>query len=186
MRETLRTLNPTAPVIDVQHGHVAPSVVFREPDRSELDRTTDLQELFKNSDGMQSHAPHKAIATFAIVRDTPIPAVALTLFLEALADHCGSDLLRLKGLIAIAEYPSRPAVVHGVQHVFHPPHWLSHWPSDDTRTRLIFIGRHLRPKWIEALLNAIELEVADYQGGVSAESDLRAPDESPAEQTGAN
>ena len=104
---------------------------------------------------------HAAITTFSLVRDKPIPAAALTLFLEALADHCGSDLLRLKGLIRIAEHPCQPAVIHGVQHVFHPPQWRDAWPSDDRRTRMVFIARDIDQDWVWALLRTIELEVAE-------------------------
>ena len=91
-------------------------------------------------------------------------AVGLTLLLEVLAEHCGGDLLRLKGLVHIAECPERPAVIHGVQHVFHPPAWLARWPSQDRRSRLVFIGRNLRRAWIEALLRALEMEVAEMHG----------------------
>jgi G3E family GTPase len=85
----------------------------------------------------------------------------LTLFLEALAEHCGADLLRLKGIVNVAESPQRPAVIHGVQHVFHAPIWLSHWPSDDRRSRIVFITRSLSRQWVEVLLDAISAEVAD-------------------------
>ena len=104
---------------------------------------------------------HGAISTFSLVREEPIAAAALTLFLEALADHCGSDLLRLKGLIHVTEYPLQPAVIHGVQHVFHPPRWLDAWPSDDRRTRIVFIARNINEAWARSLLGTIELEVAE-------------------------
>ncbi|MFM9937948.1 MAG: CobW family GTP-binding protein [Hyphomicrobiaceae bacterium] len=99
------------------------------------------------------------IATHVVVREAALSAITLTLFLEALAEHCGVDLLRLKGLAAIAEAPERPAVVHGVQHVFHPLAWLDTWPSADRRTRLVFITRGIPGSWIDALLAAIECEV---------------------------
>ena len=70
-------------------------------------------------------------------------------------------MLRLKGIVNIAESPDRPAVIHGVQHVFHPPAWLDGWPSADRRSRLVFIGRQIRQPWIEALILAIEAEVAE-------------------------
>ena len=90
-----------------------------------------------------------------MIRDEPIPAVALTLFLEVLAEHCGADLLRLKGIVAIAETPDRPAVIHGVQHMFHAPAFLERWPSDDRRSRLVFIARDLPRDFAQALLDAI-------------------------------
>ena len=86
--------------------------------------------------------------------------MALTLFLEALAEHCGADLLRLKGIVNIAESPDRPAVIHGVQHVFHAPAWLDRWPSDDRSSRIVFITRRIPQRWVEVLLEAIDAEVA--------------------------
>src|SRR5258707_6229930 len=99
-----------------------------------------------------------------MVREAPIPAVALTLLLETLAEHCGSDLLRLKGIVNILESPGRPAVIHGVQHVFHAPAWLARWPSDDRRSRIVVIARGIPQAWIEALLDALEAEVGEVSG----------------------
>ncbi len=108
--------------------------------------------------------PHHGIDTYAILRQEPIRAVALTLFLEALAEHCGADLLRLKGIVNILESPGQPAVIHGVQHVFHPPSWLPRWPSDDRRSRIVFITRGIRREWVETLLDALDAEVAEVSG----------------------
>jgi G3E family GTPase len=94
-------------------------------------------------------------------------AVTLTLFLEAIAEHCGANLLRLKGIVNILESPERPAVIHGVQHVFHPPTWLSGWPSEDRQSRMIFIARGIPRRWVEALLAAIDAEVADVSASLS-------------------
>jgi G3E family GTPase len=91
------------------------------------------------------------------LREEPVRAV--TLFLEALAEHCGADLPRLKAIVNIAENSDRPAVIHGVQHVFHPPAWLDRWPSDDRRSRLVFIARRIPQRLVEVLLEAIDAEV---------------------------
>ena len=107
------------------------------------------------------HARHDAdIKTYAIVREESIRAATLTLFLEALAEHCGADLLRLKGIVNIVESPDRPTVIHGVQHVFHAPAWLDRWPSDNRSSRIVFITRHIPQRWVEVLLEAIGAEVA--------------------------
>ena len=100
------------------------------------------------------------------MREQPIRAVTLTLLLEILAEHCGGDLLRLKGIVNVAESPDRPAVIHGVQHVFHPPAWLERWPSEDRRSRLVFIVRDIPRGWVEALLEALEAEVGEVTGRV--------------------
>jgi G3E family GTPase len=49
---------------------------------------------------------------------------------------------------------SRPVVLHGVQHVFHPPVRLKAWPDSDQRTRMVFITRDLDPSFVEGLWNA--------------------------------
>ncbi len=36
-----------------------------------------------------------------------------------------------------------PFVIHGVQHIFHPPVMLKKWPGKDRRTRIVFITRDL-------------------------------------------
>jgi G3E family GTPase len=44
----------------------------------------------------------------------------------------------MKGIVNVLEDPDRPAVIHGVQHVYYAPEWLERWPSPDRRTRLVF------------------------------------------------
>ncbi len=158
LASTLRNLNRFSPITTVVHGELEPASLFQREQSIAGDRMLAIDEALS---GDAAAPPHTAISTFSLVRDAPIPAAALTLFLEALADHCGSDLLRLKGLIQIAEHPAQPAVIHGVQHVFHPPRWLDAWPSEDRRTRMVFIARGIREDWVRALLGAIELEITD-------------------------
>ena len=45
-------------------------------------------------------------------------------------------------------------MIHGVQHVFHPPVTLDAWPDADHRTRLVFIVNDIAPRAIEDLFNA--------------------------------
>jgi G3E family GTPase len=101
------------------------------------------------------------IETFVLQRDRPIPALALTLLLEALAEHCGARMLRLKGLVDIEEMPGRPAVIQGVQHVVSPPEFLDRWPSADRSTRIVFIAQGVPRHFPSRLLDAIEHEVRE-------------------------
>lgn len=157
LRAAIGAINPSAPLQEVSHGLLDPDLLFPS--------TASHSDAFAHAAALpadnHAHHHHDEIATFAIVRDTPIAAVALSLFLEALADHCGSDLLRLKGLVQVAENPMQPAVIHGVQHVFHAPVWLEAWPSDDKRTRIVLIVRGISEAWVRALLHAIETEVGE-------------------------
>jgi G3E family GTPase len=126
-----------------------------------------LDERASHGGGTGRHRHEREISTFAIVAREPIHAVTLTLLLEVLAEHCGGDLLRMKGIVNVAEWPERPAVIHGVQHVFHPPAWLPAWPSPDRRSRLVFIVRRIPRAWIEALLEALEIEVDEAMRSTS-------------------
>lgn len=93
------------------------------------------------------------MSTFVVSRDEPLGRGALAMFLQMLADQRGEELLRVKGLAALADDPSRPLVVHGVQHVVHPHRRLDAWPPGVPRaTRLVFIVRDLERAWVESLL----------------------------------
>lgn len=161
----LTALNPTAPQITASFGAVEPERLFGGPNPDPGVRIAEMTQRLADAGPQPRDASrhNDRITVHTIVREAPIAALALTLFLEALAEQIGSDLLRLKGLVAIAENPDKPAVIHGVQHVFHPPAWLARWPSDDHRTRLVFIARDVPGVWIDALLAAIEAEVEELR-----------------------
>jgi G3E family GTPase len=157
LRARLLGLNRVAPLHTADHGCVDPGVFAIDSSNTNAKWAREL--LPDRSD--LHHGHDCEIQTCAIVRDQPIHAVTLSLFLEALAEHCGADMLRLKGIVHIAESPGRPAVIHGVQHVFHPLEWLPRWPSEDRRSRIVVIGRHIPGRWIELLLTGIEAEVQE-------------------------
>jgi G3E family GTPase len=169
LRGRIAAINPRAEVIEASHGDIDPARLIAAAFGAaaaarEIEAWTAIEHR-SMLDQLQSHAHGDDIQCFAIRRDRPIPAVAVTLMLEALADHCGSGLLRLKGIVGIAEHPERPAVIHGVQHVFHAPVWLDRWPSDDRSTRLVLIGRGLSETWVQCLIAALVAEVAEIGAG---------------------
>ena len=94
------------------------------------------------------------IKAFSITTDEPVNAMAFVFFRDLLTANMGSDLLRLKGIINIAG-KDFPAVIHGVQHIFHPVQWLDSWPDEDRRTRLVFITRNIKKDEIEKFFNAL-------------------------------
>lgn len=80
---------------------------------------------------------------------TPVDEAALTHWLGLLAAMRGERLLRVKGLVLTHQRPEEPLVVHGVQHVFHPPQRLAAWPTPERRTRLVFITDDIHRAEIE-------------------------------------
>jgi G3E family GTPase len=137
------------------NGDVEPELLFEPVDN----RTTWPSAAIEPDAPHHTHAHDSAVATVSLRVDAPMHAVALTLFLQALAENCGADLLRVKSIISIRESPESPAVVHGVQHVFHPIAWLDRWPSDDRSSRFVLIGRRLDVDWLNVMLRTIEEEV---------------------------
>lgn len=97
---------------------------------------------------------HDGVNAFSLVSDGTLPAGALEMFLELLRAAHGPKLLRLKGVVRLAEDPERPLVVHAVQELFHPPVRLAAWPDADRRTRLVFITRGLAEDEVKRLFDA--------------------------------
>ena len=170
LRSRLADLNPAAHVITASFGDVAPDLLLRGPGGAprtadDILRWLGAHALRTNALDLghrQARARHDdRIGVHTIVREAPIAALALTLFLEALMEQAGRDVLRLKGLVRLAEDDSRPVVVHAVQHLLHPLATLDRWPSADRQSRLVFILRDIAPAWIDALLAVIEAEVAE-------------------------
>jgi G3E family GTPase len=149
LRARVAAANPTAALTET--AALSPTDLFAAPQQRVpgLDRLPD----------QATHTP--GIASVALSGLPPIPALALTLFLQALAEHAGPRLLRVKGLLELREMPGQPAVVHGVQHVFAAPDFLPAWPSADRTGRLVFIGTGIPPHFPARLLDAIVQEVIE-------------------------
>jgi G3E family GTPase len=94
------------------------------------------------------------VDSFCLYYDRPFSWKTFSIAMEVLTSLRGPDLLRVKGLVDIAGERG-PVVVQGVQHLFHPPVTLEAWPSEDHRTRLVFITRNIPRPMIENLLGAI-------------------------------
>jgi G3E family GTPase len=159
----LRVLNPAAPILDAAKGEASAARILNsglyDPDKKIPDVKKWLAEE-AYADGHDHHHHHdpnrhdEHIASFVLTADAPIPAGTLEMFLELLRATHGAKLLRLKGIVQLAEMPNTPVVVHGVQHVFHPTARLERWPDDDHRTRLVFITRDLPERTVRELFEA--------------------------------
>jgi len=162
----LAALNPGAPIIEVNGGAVDPAFLFNLGLFDPNTKTVEVRRWLGEEVGVDEHDEHghhhghdvnrhdAHISSFCITRDRPVSWTALSGWLDALASMRGADLLRVKAIVAIEERPGQPVVLHGVQHLFHPPVLLPEWPSDDHRTRIVFITRDLPREKIEESLAA--------------------------------
>ncbi len=94
------------------------------------------------------------IETFAMVTTKPVSMTSVNFFLELLMCQMGEKILRIKGILNVKGH-NCPAVIHGVQHIFHPLRWLEKWPSDNKQSRLVFITKNLKKDTINDLFKII-------------------------------
>ncbi|NJO55847.1 MAG: GTP-binding protein [Rhodospirillales bacterium] len=168
LQRRLRALNPAAPQIVAEHGVVDPASLFDaglyNPRTKSLDvqrwlnaeayPPPDHQHATTGHDANHGHGHHQShhhndvnrhdqhIKALCLTIDKPIPSYVVDLWFEALLMLRGPDFLRIKGILNVAGLGA-PMVIHGVQHIFHPPIMLQAWPSEDRRSRIVFITRNI-------------------------------------------
>jgi G3E family GTPase len=119
------------------------------------------------------HLHDRDIASFCFIRNEPIPREALRLLLDALQQNLGPNLLRVKGLINVAEEPERPAVIQGAQHLLHNLTFLERWPDADRRSKIVFITQGFDRAEVEdmiALLDRVATRTAAARARAQASS----------------
>jgi len=106
----------------------------------------------------ERHDDH--VSSFVLTFDAPLSWEPFALAIEVLLSMRGENLLRVKGILNIVESET-PLVIHGVQHLFHPPVTLPAWPDEDRRSRIVFITRDLsRQAVVQLLEQAVGEKVA--------------------------
>jgi G3E family GTPase len=162
LRARLKSLNPAAPMIEARNADVTQLIDcgLYDPER----KIPDVRRWLADEAYSAAHDHHRhhhdvnrhddRIRAFSLASEQAIPFSAFEMFLDLLRSMHGPDLLRVKGIVKIAETPEQPIVIHGVQHVVHPPATLAAWPDADHRTRLVFIVNGIEARVIEDLFNA--------------------------------
>jgi G3E family GTPase len=160
----LRRLNPTALIAAIDDPSVDPVLLMRrctaDPSQGSAAAKawidTALRQDHDHGGHHHAHDHDASIASFALIRETPLPREALQLLLASLEKHLGPSLLRVKGLVQVAEEPDRPAVIQGAQHLLHNLTWLPQWPDADRRTRIVFITQGVPPHELEEMVTLLD------------------------------
>ncbi|MFG1359882.1 CobW family GTP-binding protein [Xanthobacter pseudotagetidis] len=161
----LKRLAPAAPVLDAAAGEADAARLLEaglyDPSGKipDVARWLAAEAVAAGAAAGDHHHPDPnrhdgRIRAFTLATDAAIPLSTLDLFLELLRATHGAKLLRMKAIVKVKEHPDMPLVLHGVQHLMHPPARLPAWPDDDHRTRLVMIVRDLDPQVIERLFHA--------------------------------
>jgi G3E family GTPase len=162
LKAALGRLNPAAPLIDAASDPLAPdelmaSDVYDPLRRSEEVRRWLHEEARTVADGERHrhgrNRHDRAIHAFCLTFPEPLDWTGFGIWLTMLLHAHGARVLRVKGILNVAGLPT-PVVIHGVQHVIHPPAHLEAWPDADRRSRIVFIVRDLEQSVIERSLAA--------------------------------
>src|SRR5262249_23514030 len=120
----LRALNPAAPILDAAAGEATPERLLGcglfDPNRKipDVPRRLPAEAYAASGHHGEHHHQHavnrhdERIRAFSFASEAPIPAAMLEMFLDLLRSVHGPNLLRLKGIVKLAETPDRPVVIH--------------------------------------------------------------------------
>jgi G3E family GTPase len=138
----LRAIAPDARIFDSQAPDVDIGMIFAAAEELRLSLPArPIPEEASHMAGWES---------FLLAMPERVDWPAFTLWLSALLHAHGDAVLRVKGMLRISSTLG-PVVIHGVQHIMHPPHHLPVGTALD-RPFLIFITNGLSKATIEASL----------------------------------
>ena len=165
LRRQLARLNPAAAQLQTAPGAALDPDLILARDLYDLDGRAEevrrwliVESEHAHAAAAQHHHPdvnrHDAsIHAFCLRFDQPLDWTAFGIWLTMLLHAHGTDILRVKAMLNVPGSPG-PVVVHGVQHLVHPPDHLPQWLDDDHSSRIVFIVRGLSREAIERSLAA--------------------------------
>ena len=158
--ERLGRINPSAPLWRAAEAPLDAAALlwhdlFATAGRSEAARRWFAAELAANdsAEAPDRNRHDETIHAFALSFDGPVDWTLFGLWLTMLLNRHGDRVLRVKGILNVAD-TGTPVAIHGVQRLVHPPIHMSAWPDDDRRSRLVFIVDGLDRGLIERSLGA--------------------------------
>ncbi len=178
MRLGLRRINPSAEIAEVDWSPAAVARLLTFPGFDTADPRADprpwlnvqaYQNAPRDHDACdhahhqhdhthegRSHLEGRGIESFVLTRENSLTRGEAQFLLDGIARNLGPGLLRVKGLVNIAEEPGRPAVIYGAQHLLHTMTWLDAWPDGDQRTRIVFITQGIPRDSLKDIIDLLD------------------------------
>ena len=184
LRLNLRRINPSAEIAEVDWSAAAVAQLLTSSGFDATDRQADPRpwlnieayqkaaqdheppcddddehDHYEHGDAGHTHGHHlegRGIENFVLTRDSPLTREETQFLLDGIAQNLGAGLLRVKGLVNIAEEPGRPAVIQGAQHLLHTMTWLDRWPDSDQRTRIVFITQGIARDSLKDVIDLLD------------------------------
>lgn len=168
LRARLRQINPGAMVLEAGDKKTGVAALFDCGLYNPATKSADVRRWLgeeaghDHGDHHHHHGDHdddhhrhdSRVRSYSLVHDGPVPFSTIEMFLDLLRSAHGERLLRMKGVIELAEDPSRPLVIHGVQKILHPPVQLASWPDGQRGTRLVLITLDMPEDYVRRLFAA--------------------------------
>ena len=171
LEKILKELAPAARVDKVLNGRADMNWFFGYAPYSVGEKSADVRAWLNSESLQQAKAEHHNhttdvsrhgdIVASHLTFSKPVDAALFEACLQMLMNFRGPDLLRVKGIVNVAGM-DLPMVIHGVQHVFHPPEVLDKWPDEDRSTRVVIIARNFEQEQIAACFNGFGLSVDGF------------------------
>ncbi len=147
LRERLVAINPTAPLVVANNGAVDIGWLL----------DADLRLISwagLRSDGHDHHDRDlHGIRSFCLWLERRPHLGEVRRAISALMQAHGEKILRIKGLLNLPGETS-PTAIHGIGNFLHPPEPLGSWPSEDRRSRIVFIVDRLTEEQIAPFFEA--------------------------------
>ena len=152
----LRRVNPAAVVGVAVNGRVDPDLVLRQGLHDPATKLAEIQRWLQaqGDAGAAARPGHTAaVGSFVLTHDRPLDWSAFGLWFSLLVHRHGDRLLRVKGILNVAD-SATPVAVHAVQHLVHAPEHLPAWPTSARRSRLVFITAGLDGERVQRSFSA--------------------------------
>lgn len=155
LRTSLAGINALAMVMESAGAPPAAALLLGgEGGAGLVDAAPERPPLGAHRSLVRDAGPHASgVASFTLDLDHQVDWTVFGVWLSLLLHTHGDRVLRVKGLLDVAG-TDRPVVVHGVQHLIHPPTHLAAWPAGERRSKLVFITQGIAPDSIRRSLAA--------------------------------
>ncbi len=164
LKERLATLNPGAPIVEIVRGNVGADLVFGaglyDPSSKSADVRTWLnaEAYTRPTAHLHDHDINRhdaRIRAFCVDQEEPFTLRGLEMLFEAISGLEEGKLLRVKGMVHVAERPDEPAIIQGARNIFHTLEWLPGWPPGSRNSQIIFITQDFDRTEIDEILALI-------------------------------
>ncbi|MEO9336567.1 GTP-binding protein [Mesorhizobium sp. SB112] len=165
LKNRIREINPSAIMLEGSDGQAGIAALLKCGLYDPETKTADVRRWLGDEAGHHhhhgdhhdhdhEHRHDERVKSYTLVHEGPVPYSSIEMFLDLIRSAHGEKLLRLKGIVELAEDPSRPLVIHGVQKILHPPARLPFWPDAMRGTRLVLITLDMPEDYVRGLFSA--------------------------------